>query len=86
MPEENTNQNAEQIKKLEDDLKLAFKEDKFEDAKQTASQIKELAPDNHLAEHMLEKIAKAEEKELKKQNSAKIKDLISTIKTLLPSI
>ena len=79
MPEEN----KEKIKKLELDLKTAFKEEKFDETKKLAEELKALDPENHLAERLLEKIKKIEADKLKKDNAEKIKDLEKQLKQAL---
>ena len=66
---------AEQIKKLELDIKVAFKEERFEDVKKLAEKISSLDPENHLAERLLEKTKTAEADQLKAVNAGKIKEL-----------
>ena len=76
MPEEN----KEKIKKLELDLKTAFKDEKFDEAKKLAEELKAADPENHLAERLSEKMKEAEAEQLRKANAEKIKDLEKQLK------
>jgi len=71
---------AERVKKLELDIKTAFKEERFEDVKKLAEEISSLDPENHLAERLLEKTKTVEADQLKAVNAGKIKELEAKIK------
>jgi len=81
MPGENKNlsqtgglkPDPQQVKKLENDLKNAFKDDRFKDVKMIASQLKMIDPENHLADYLSEKADKIFTEQVKKANADKIK-------------
>ncbi|MBU1017420.1 hypothetical protein KKA33_00135 [Patescibacteria group bacterium] len=77
MADENKNQNKvvdpEKIKQLENNLKNAYKEERFEDVKKLAAELKTIDPENHLAERLFEKVQEAEADVLKKANANQIK-------------
>lgn len=81
MPDENKNKSATaagdkaQVKKLELDAKTAFKDEKFDEARKAIDELKKLDPENHLANHLLEKVGKAEADKKKRENAAEIKSL-----------
>lgn len=63
------------IKKLELEMKTAFKDGKFDDVRKKAEELKKLDPQSHIADRLIEKAEKAEKDEKKKQNAGKIKEL-----------
>jgi hypothetical protein len=81
MSDSNTNKNQisgvkadpKLIKKLESDLKTAFKENRFDDLKKISDEIKKIDAGNHLADRILEKAESIKAESVKVANAAKIK-------------
>ncbi len=65
---------------MEADLKTAFRDEKFEDVKKLADELKKLDPENHVAERLLGKAEEAKADKLKEANADKIKALEVQIK------
>jgi hypothetical protein len=69
-----TKENKEKLKALESDIKIAFKENRFEQVAALAAGIKSIDPENHLAMRLLEKMEQAKAEANAKKNAAKIKE------------
>lgn len=72
-PSEDSKANKERLKKLETDIKIAFKEERFSDVKKISEDIKSIDPENHLAVRMVEKVDKIERNRKEKEEAAKKK-------------
>jgi hypothetical protein len=69
-----TKEQKEKLKALESDIKIAFKENRFEQVAALAASIKSIDPENHLAVRLLEKMEQAKAEANAKKNAAKIKE------------
>jgi len=72
--DKSTKENKEKLKNLERDIKVAFKENHFDDVQKLADEIKAIDPENHLAVRLLEKMEQAKADAKKRENAAKIKE------------
>jgi hypothetical protein len=71
---------VERIKKLEAELKTAFKEEHFEDVKKLGTELKKIDPENHLANRLLEKVEKASANKSRRENLEKVTALEKQMK------
>jgi hypothetical protein len=76
-------ENKEKLKALESDIKVAFKENRFEQVDDLAKEIKSIDPENHLAVRLLEKMETAKAEAKKKANAEKIKEYQKMISKML---
>lgn len=66
---------ADQVKRLETELKAAFQEGRFEEVRKKAEEMKKADPQNRLAQRILEKVSESEAAAFKRANAEKISDL-----------
>ncbi len=71
---------VERIKKLEVELKTAFKEERFEDVRKLGGELKSANPENHLAKRLMEKVDKASADKSRRENLDKINNLEKQMK------
>ena len=71
---------SEAVKKLENEIKKAFQENRYEDVKKIAGMLKSADPQNHLADHLVGKAEKAISEQARKSNELRIKNLEGMMK------
>ncbi len=74
--------NREQLKKMQTDIKIAFKAGNFDDVKMHAEKIKALDPKNHLADKLVQKANVLKKKKEAKEKAVKVKEYLTMLKKL----
>lgn len=76
------NDQKKELKALESDIKIAFKEGRFDDINALADKVRAIDPESHLVTKIFEKVAKTKEDMAKKEKAGRVKEYETMLKKL----